>query len=204
MKNQLKQIFQTPKFVFGFVIFVFMLALAILYPLLVPGDPLEMQTAGCYKPGTYISLADAIESKQYTLKMDITSSRLDKMISQEDKDAMVSWLTKYREIDEADIPVDDAAALVEFWNANYDSTIKQKGLTNAKKQYYRKLATRMSTILETSNIIIAAEAEDGTLEESKSLPFTAFTNVDDITSKKTFILGTDNFGRDMLKELAHA
>ena len=73
MKNQLKQIFQTPKFVFGFVIFVFMLALAILYPLLVPGDPLEMQAAGCYKPGTYISLADTIETKQYTLKMDIKS-----------------------------------------------------------------------------------------------------------------------------------
>lgn len=181
-----------------------MLALAVLYPLLVPGDPLEMQTAGCYKPGTYISLADTIESKQYTLKMDVKSSRLDKMISQEDKDAMVSWLVKYREINEADIPVDNAEDLVNFWNENYDSTLKQKGLTNAKKQYYRKLANRMSTILETSNIIIAAENEEGTLEETKSIPFTAFTNVDDITSKKTFILGTDNFGRDMLKELAHA
>ena len=205
MKNQLKQIFHSPKFVVGFVIFVFMLGMAVFYPLLVQGDPLAMVASSCYKPGTYISLADTLESKQYLLKMDITANRLDKLISQEDKDAMVEWLTKYREINAADIPVDDNVALVNFWNANYDSTIKQKGLTNAKKQYYRKLATRMATILETKDIIIATEnPETGELEQSETIPFSAYTNIKDITSTRHFVLGTDNFGRDVLKELTHA
>ena len=143
MKNQLKQVFHSPRFVIGFVIFVFMLGMAVFYPLLVPGDPLEMVASSSYPPGTYISLADTLESKQYGLDLDITATRLNKLVSQEDKDAMVLWLTKYRGIAEADIPVEDNVAMVNFWNEHYDPEVEQKGLTNAKRQYYRRLAARM-------------------------------------------------------------
>lgn len=205
MKNQLKQIFHSPKFVIGFVIFVFMLGMAVIYPLIVRTDPLAMVARSCYKPGTYISLADTVESKEYTLKMDITSNRLDKLVSKEDKDAMVEWLTKYGGVEEAEIPVDNTEEMIKFWNEHYDSSASQKGITNAKKQYYRKLSTRMATILETEDIIIATkDPETGELVESKSISFDTYTNVNDITSKRHFLLGTDNFGRDVLTELVYA
>ncbi len=205
MKNQLKQVFHSPRFVIGFVIFVFMLGMAVLYPLLVPGDPLEMVASSSYPPGTYISLADTLESKQYGLDLDITATRLNKLISQEDKDAMVLWLTKYRGIAEEDIPVEDSVEMVHFWNEHYDPEVEQKGLTNAKRQYYRRLASRMATILETKDIIIATKnPETGALEESNTISFNTYTNVKDIASRRNFVLGTDNFGRDVLKELTHA
>lgn len=204
MKNQLKQVFHSPKFVVGFVIFIFMLGLAILYPLIVRTDPLKMIASSCYKPGTYISLADTVESKQYKLNLDITASRLEKLISQEDRDLMVEWLVNFAGVTEADIP-EDAAEFVNFWNSHYDFAAPQKGLTKAKKQYYKRLADRMQTILDTKDITIAAEnPETGELEESKKIGFDAYTNMKDITSKRTFVLGTDNFGRDVLTELAYA
>ena len=57
MKNTLKQLFHSSKFVIGFVIFVAILLTVFIYPLINPGDPLEMIGVGTFaKPGTYVSL----------------------------------------------------------------------------------------------------------------------------------------------------
>lgn len=205
MKNQLKQVFHSPKFVIGFVIFMFMLCMALIYPLVSQFDALDMAARACYKPGTYISIADTVDSKQYELLQDITAARLDKLVTKEDKDSIVQWLTKYGGIEESTIPVDDTKALVDFWNEHYDSTVEQKGLTKAMKQYYRKLDDTMKTILKQEDVIIAKEdPETGELVEDQLIGFSAYTNVNDIASKQTFILGTDNFGRDILTELCTA
>ena len=42
MKNTLRQIFHSPKFVVGFGIFVFILLIMLIYPMFNPGNPLEM------------------------------------------------------------------------------------------------------------------------------------------------------------------
>ena len=203
MKNTIHQAFHSPKFVFGFVIFAFMLGLAILVPAFSKADPLDMQAAACYRPGTYFSIADAIDAKKYSLKMDIKSHRFDNSLTQEDKDSMVEWLVKFGNVDESEIPA-ETEEFVIFWIDNYKD-IKVKGLTNAKKQYYRKLTSRLQGMLKTEDIIIATEdPESGALVESNKLDFSAFTNVNDVTVKKTFLLGTDNFGRDEFIELCHA
>jgi ABC-type dipeptide/oligopeptide/nickel transport system permease subunit len=203
MKNTINQAFHSPKFVFGFVIFAIMLCLAILVPAFSKADPLAMQAAACYRPGTYFSIADAIEAKKYNLKMDIKSHRFDKTLTQEDKDSMVEWLVKFGNVEESEIPA-DAEEFVVFWINNYKD-IKIKGLTNAKKQYYRKLTAKLSAMLKTSDIVIAGEDPDtGELIEENKIEFNSFTNVNDVTVRKTFLLGTDNFGRDEFIELCHA
>ena len=64
MKNTLRQIFHSSKFVAGFVIFVGILLLIIIYPLIHPGNPLEMIGVGTFaKPGTYVSVYDAVTTE---------------------------------------------------------------------------------------------------------------------------------------------
>ena len=46
MKNTLRQVFHSPKFVAGFSIFVLILAILFVYPLINPGDPLQMIGVG--------------------------------------------------------------------------------------------------------------------------------------------------------------
>ena len=56
MKNTLRQIFHSPKFVVGFGIFVFILLIMLIYPMFNPGNPLEMIGVGTFaSPGTYVS-----------------------------------------------------------------------------------------------------------------------------------------------------
>ena len=69
MKNTLRQIFHSPKFMTGFVIFVVILLTLFFYPLFNPGSPLEMIGVGTFaKPGTYVSLYDALNTSRETLR----------------------------------------------------------------------------------------------------------------------------------------
>lgn len=93
MKNTLRQVFHSPKFVGGFVIFVAILLLMIFYPLINPGDPLEMIGVNTFaKPGTYVSLYDATKAKYEPMRLsDAEDKRLDAYLSAEDRVAMVEW-----------------------------------------------------------------------------------------------------------------
>lgn len=207
MKNAIKEAFHSPKFVTGFVIFIIMLSLAIFVPIFAPHDPLEMVTAAPYKPGTYISVVDAMNlSKTYELKMDVSASRLQSVLSDEDKAQMMEYLTKFAGIDEAEIPDvnADVKSFMNYFEEHYDNTLKVKGLTNAKKQFLRKLSTRVNNALKTSDITIAEANEDGELEESKKIKLNTFVNVKDVNAKQFFLLGTDPFGRDEFIEVCSA
>ena len=48
MKNTLRQVFHSPKFVVGFGIFVFILLIMLIYPMFNPGNPLEMIGVGTF------------------------------------------------------------------------------------------------------------------------------------------------------------
>ena len=199
MKNTLRQVFHSPKFVIGFVIFAALLLTTIFYPLIVTADPLEMVGNGnFFKPGTYVSVKDAVEGTRYTLNIDAKASSIGSKISAEDKEAMKEWL-------EADINLEDVEGLIGLWETNYSEDAEQKGLTASKKKYYVRLNNNIDGILSDNDVIIAREnPETGELEESASIGSKEYVNTKDVANRRTFILGTDNFGRDVLTELVDA
>ncbi len=206
MKNTLRQVFHSPKFVIGFVIFAGLLLTTIIYPLIVTTDPLEMVGNGnFFKPGTYVSVKDAVEGSRYTLNIDAKASSIGSKISAEDKEAMKEWLTKFGGVAEADIDLEDVEGLIGLWEANYSEGADQPGLTASKKKYYVRLNNNIDGILSDNDVIIAREnPETGELEESASIGSKEYVNTKDVANRRTFILGTDNFGRDVLTELVDA
>ncbi len=206
MKNQIKQILHSPKFVIGFVIFMALFLTTIIYPLVVTDNPLEMIGQGnFFKPGTYIGVADTIDTNSYALNINASFNKLEKNLEIEDRVAMAEWLEKFGNVSLSEIDVTDAAGLVSLWKTHYDASNEQKGLIAAKKKFYNRLDKKVDGLLEESDVLIAKEdSETGELSVKKSIPSTSYVNVTDVTNKRVFILGTDNFGRDVLTELISA
>ena len=205
MKNTLKQIFHDKKFIMGFIIFIAILATIIIYPLVVAYSPLEMVGGLFYKPGTYVSVSDTVESKNYSFKMDTSAVTLESALSMEDRSQMGTWLENYASVDIKDIDVTDAKGLIKLWEKYYDPNNKQDGLIAAKKKYYVRLNTKIDGILEDTEFVIANEDEaTGELVVNSTITSDLFVNINDIPNQRTFYLGTDNFGRDVLTELVYA
>lgn len=206
MKNTIRQVFHSPKFVVGFVLFGLTLMMLWIYPLLNPGDPLQMIGLGSFfKPGTYVSVYDAVDTDMKTMKLPgADEKRLYSKLSDEDRVSMVQWLTAIG-ILESDINMDDTEGLLKLWEDNYDPSIKPKGMTMAQRNYFKRLDKNLENALNNNKIIIANENEEtGLLEESKIISDTDYINVKDVVNVKFLPLGTDNFGRDVLKELVSA
>jgi peptide/nickel transport system permease protein len=206
MKHTLRQIFHSPKFVTGFVIFSFLLILMLIYPLISPGNPLEMVGLGTFfKPGVYVNVYDSVNTELHTLKLeDAAQKRIDSVLSDEDRVAMVNWLMAIG-IDVEDIDISDTGALLELWWGNYDRSIRPEGMTKALRNYYERLNNRLNSIKNSDDIIIAeAGEEDGELIKTATITDTDYVNVGDVANVKFLPLGTDNFGRDVLKQLVAA
>ncbi len=206
MRNTLRQVFHSSKFVVGFVIFVAILLTMIIYPLVNPGDPLKMIGLGTFfKPGTYVSLYDSVEAESETLKLeDAADNRLNKVLSDTDRVSMVTWLTAAG-VPEEEIDLTDVHSLVATWNAHYDASIKPKGMTMSQRNFYARLDTRLKSLEKGETISLATKDDTtGALTETGTITTTDYVNVGDIANVKTLPLGTDNFGRDVLKELVSA
>lgn len=205
MISQLKQVFHDKKFLLGFIIFITILFVTIVYPILVSYDPLEMVGGLFYKPGNYVSITDVVESKSYKLNIDTKAGRLESKLSLEDRAEMATWLEKFGGVSISEINVTNAEELVKLWNKYYDSNNSQEGLISAKKKYYVRLDNKIDGILEESEIVISTvDEENGELVEGTKVNSKDFVNVKDISNQRTFVLGTDNFGRDVLTELVYA
>ncbi len=206
MKNTFRQIFHSPKFVAGFVIFVFVLLTLFIYPLINPGDPLEMIGVGTFaKPGTYISLYDATGTETETLKLaDADQNRLEQRLTYEDRVSMLEWFN-IMEIDVSGLDINDTEALLELWHTHYDPSIKPKGMTQARRNYFKRLDNALNELNAGDTIYIAEyDEETAALVESGTITKTDYVNVGEIANVKLLPLGTDNFGRDVLKELVSA
>lgn len=206
MKNTIRQVFRSPKFVTGFTVFSLILATLFIYPLLFPGNPLEMIGLGSFfKPGTYISVYDTVDTNTTTMKLpDAGQNRLDRKLSNEDRVSMLQWLTAVG-IAPEDIDLTNTDDLLALWKANYDETVKPSGMTMAQRNYYKRLNNNLQSALNSNQIIIATpNAETGVLEQSKTIADTDYVNINDVANVRVLPLGTDNFGRDMLKELISA
>jgi peptide/nickel transport system permease protein len=205
MKNTLRQILRSPKFIIGFIIFGLILCMAYIYPLINPGDPMEMIGLGTFfKPGTYISVYDAIDTTPEILDLkDAADKRLYSKLKDEDRVSMMLWLTAVG-VPEADIDLQDTTSLLKLWKEKYDPKIKPQGMTKAQRNAYERLNNSLITITDKASVTIADKNEDGTLVESKTIKNTDYVNISDVANVIFLPLGTDNFGRDVLKELVAA
>lgn len=206
MKNTLRQVFHSPKFVGGFVIFVAILLLMVIYPLINPGDPLEMIGINTFaKPGTYVSLYDATKTNYETMRLaDADDKRLDVYLSAEDRVAMIEWFG-LAGVDVTGLDMEDTDALLDLWKANYDQSVKIQGMTRARQNYFKRLDNSILDLQSADTIILAdVDEETGELVETGSVSKTDYVNVNSVANVKFLPLGTDNFGRDVLKELVSA
>jgi peptide/nickel transport system permease protein len=94
---------------------------------------------------------------------------------------------------------------MDQWVNNYDPKQQLPGMTYARQRYYQRLDATLEGILATEGLTIAAQnADAGTLEETDSVAQTDYVNVTEVPNVRLLVLGTDNFGRDVLTELVSA
>ena len=204
MKNTLRQVFHSSKFLVGFIIFVLILMTLWIYPLINPGNPLEMIGVGTFaKPGTYVSVYDALNTETETLRLpDADDKRVSYLLSDEDRISMIEWFG-IMDIDVSELDATDTEAVLDLWFENYDPTVKPQGMTQAKRNFYKRLDNSLKQIRSADTLKVMHPEEDELVERS-SVNKTDYVNVGDVANVKTLPLGTDNFGRDVLKEMVSA
>lgn len=206
MKNTLRQVFHSPKFVGGFVIFILLVLMMLIYPLINPGNPLQMIGVGTFaKPGTYVSVYDATKAQSEIFRLpDAAENRLKASLSDEDRVAMLEWFT-IMDVDVSDLDLQDTDTLLAMWDEHFDPTVRPKGMTNARVNYFRRLNTRLQDLKSADTLILAeTDPETGELVQSGKIANTDYVRVGAVANHITLPLGTDNFGRDVLKELVSA
>jgi len=206
MKNTIRQVFHSPKFVVGFCIFAAILLTLFIYPLLNPGNPLEMIGLGTFaKPGTYLSVYDSLGATTSTFKLpDADDKRVAQIISTTDRISMVNWLTEDG-VDVSTLDINDTETLLTLWKKNYDPDAKPAGMTKALRNYYKRLNQSITSALSADEVFVAEkDATTGELIEKSEISENDYVNIGDVANVKTLPLGTDNFGRDTLKELVSA
>ena len=206
MKHMLQQIFQSGKFVTGFVIFVAIVLGVIIYPLVVPDPPLKIIAQGTFfEPGIYVNVYDSINTKYYTLNLDESAERrIADRLGDEDRQAIQTWLVG-NGMAENEIDITNTEQLLDQWFNNFDPTTRLPGMTNADRNYYIRLNNNIQGLLRTEGAVIAEMNEEtAVLEETATVPQTAYVNISQVPNVRILPLGTDNFGRDVLTELIRA
>ena len=206
MKNTIRQVFHSPKFVIGFSIFMAILLTMLIYPLINPGNPLEMIGLGTFaEPGTYVSLYDSVGTETRTFKLaDADDKRVAKFLSDEDRVKMLNWFTAV-DVDITGLDIGDTDALLALWKASYDPAVKPQGMTKALRNYYARLNNNINAAAKAEALTVTETNEEtGETTEKTQISKNDYVNVGDVANVKTLPLGTDNFGRDTLKELVAA
>ncbi len=206
MKNTYKQAFRSPKFLVGFIIMTALLLTLVVYPLINPGDPLEMIGLGSFlKPGIYVSLYDAVDAEKVTIKLSgADEKRIDKILKEEDRVAMLDYL-KVIGIYVEDVDPSDTDTLLALWWQNYDVSQRPAGMTKALRNYYMRLNNSLESAKRGATLIIAEyDEETGESIEHETIVNTDYVNTKDVANVKVLPLGTESFGRDVLKELVSA
>ena len=81
MKSTLKNVFHSPRFLVGFIIFMIILLTVLIYPYFVHRDPLQGLGKGFLEPGTYVSVYDANNAGTYRVELpEAASNRLESTI----------------------------------------------------------------------------------------------------------------------------
>ena len=107
MKHTLQQVFRSGKFVVGFVIFVVILLIVLIYPLIIKHPPLEIIGLGTFfPPGIYVNTYDSINAPtKYTLNLsNASANRIAIRLGKEERLAIQDWLLAFG-IPESDIDI---------------------------------------------------------------------------------------------------
>ena len=116
MKNTLKNVFHSPRFMLGFVIFMAILLTVLIYPYFVTRDPLLSLGKGFLSPGTYVSVYDATNAAAYRVDLpEAAANRLEASLPMSDRVTIIEFLTAkgvdLTGIDTSDEMVDDLIGL---------------------------------------------------------------------------------------------
>ena len=143
MRNTLRQVFHSSKFIVGFAIFSVLLAVMLFYPLFNPGSPLQSIGLGTFaKPGTYVSLYDSVGTKPRVFRLpEADGNRVAQLLSMEDRVKMIHYM-ELAGADLTGLDINDTEALIENWHANFDASLRPQGMTKAERNYYSRLDTR--------------------------------------------------------------
>jgi peptide/nickel transport system permease protein len=205
MRRTIRQVFRSGKFVVGFSIFVFILLMVFLFPLFVRDAPLKIIGEGTFfPPGIYVNVYDSLSSPTYILKLDgAAEKRIASKLSEEDRQAIKEWLVGYG-IPESEIDTANTEQLLDQWVNNYDPQKKISGMTNAKRNYYIRLNNSLRDSGDRRGNHCSRNADTGALEAADTVEQTDYVNVREVPNVRLLVLGTDNFGRDVLAELVSA
>jgi peptide/nickel transport system permease protein len=207
MKHTLRQVFHSGKFIVGFSIFMALLLIVIGYPLIIKYPPLQIIGQGTFfPPGIYVNTFDSINAPTtYTLMLDdAAAKRIANKLSNDDRLAMKEWLVSDG-IPATQIDTTDIVSLLDLWQKNYDSNQSFPGMTYAKQRYYQRVNTSLQGILSTEGYAIAAQnPQTGVLEQTGTVNQSDYVNISNVANVRVLLLGTDNFGRDVLTELVKA
>ncbi len=207
MKNTLRQVLHSGKFMVGFVILLTILLVVLVYPLIIKDSPLGIIGQGTFfPPGIYVSTYDSLNApKQYTLLLtDAAAKRIANKMSNDDRLAMKEWLVADG-VPASEIDVTKTASLLDLWEKNYDPKKNIPGMIFAKVRYYQRVNTSVQGLLSTEGAIIASKnAQTGALEQASTINQSDYVNLSQVANVRVLPLGTDNFGRDVLTELIRA
>ena len=206
MKHTLKQVFHSPKFVIGFCIFMFIVLTVLIYPLIVKANPLAIIGQGTFfEPGIYFNVYDSLSSPAHILNLDgAAAKRIANKMSSEDRLAMKEWLVASG-IAENEIDITNTQKLLDQWVNNYSPKKDIAGMTNARRNYFVRLNESLKGILSAEGAIIAAKnASSGALEQTGTIGQSDYVNITQVPNVRLLLLGTDNFGRDVMTELVSA
>ena len=95
MKNILRQVFHSGKFIVGFCIFTALLLIVIFYPLIITAEPLAIIGQGTFfPPGIYVSAYDSVSSSTtYTLNLpDANLNRIAAKLGDQERQDIKDWL----------------------------------------------------------------------------------------------------------------
>ena len=191
MKFTLQQIFHSPRFVFGFSIFMAILLTVLIYPLVITDHPLAIIGQGTFfEPGIYVNVYDSISSPTYTLILDdAAANRIASKLNDEDRLAIKEWLVAV-EIPEAEIDINDTPKLLDQWVNNYDPAQKIAGMTNAERNYFVRLNNSLQGLLSTEGISIGVKnADTDALEETDIVNPTDYVNINRVPNVRVLPLG---------------
>lgn len=206
MRNTLRQVFHSSKFIVGFAVFFVMLAVILIYPLFNPGSPLQSIGLGTFaKPGTYISLYDSVGTNPRVFRLpEADENRVAQLLSMEDRVKMVHYM-ELAGADLSELDITDTEALIENWHAYFDASLRPQGMTKAERNYYSRLDTRLNEATSGRKLTVLEEGiAGGDAVEKSNITKDDYVNISDVANVKTLPLGTDNFGRDVLKQLVSA
>lgn len=206
MRHNLKQVFRSGKFLVGFSIIMIILLTVVLYPIVSPGDPLQMIGLGTFfKPGSYLSLYDAVNAKKYyTLNLkEAAAKRVADRLSDDDKAVMKDWLIKDG-FPEGDVDTTDSEEFLTLWWDNYDPDKVFTDMLSATRKRIVRINENLTSLLQNENLIVSAQVDDGSLAHAGAITGTDYVNLRDVVNVRFLPLGTDNFGRDVFREMVYA